>query len=126
MWVRTVRPASKKEAVAATTLLAEIEEEEYTQLGMMADAAVEVGELVLFVDDEEADMTIMSSMARRCLDRLKWLIIERGLLKTGYTKFAIKFVERPRMFNVGKNQMRNAVLLVTIKVAIEAAIGDRH
>ena len=85
-WVRTVRPATKKEALAATTLLAEIEEEEYTQLAMMADCSVEVGELVLFVDDEEADMTIMSSMAKRCLDRLKWLILERGLLKTGYTQ----------------------------------------
>ena len=83
-WVRIVRPATKKENVAATVLLAEIEEEEYVQLAMMAECALEIGELVLFVDDEEADTTIMSSMAKRCLDRLKWLILERGLLKVGY------------------------------------------
>ena len=119
-WVRTVRPATKKEAVAATTLLAEIEEEEYTQLAMMADCSVEVGELVLFVDDEQADMTIMSAMAKRCLDRLKWLILERGLLKTGYTKFAVNLVERPRMFNVGKNKTRKS------NNTQAAAINDRR
>ena len=80
---------------------------------------MEVGELVLFVDDEEADATIMSSMAKRCLDRLKWLIVERGLLQVGYTKFAIQLLERRRIFPISKSTTR------TIHTQRRSTITDR-
>ena len=70
---------------------------------MMADIADKVGLLILFCDNEDMDIAEQSSTVQFTLDKLEWLIIKRGILTTGYTKFAMESYKQVRIYNVKRN-----------------------
>ena len=79
VWVQTNRPNGSKEFKSAQALLSTLDSHSYLLLSMMADAADELGLLVLWCDKEDMDLASMSSFVTLCLDRLDWLVLQRGL-----------------------------------------------
>ena len=105
-WARIARKAGSKEVTASVKLLG-IPVAAYLMLNFMADLADEIGELLLFLDDENLDKAILSEVVRMRLDRLTWLIEQKGILTSGYTAFALQhYKSHVRILNVGKNETR--------------------
>lgn len=91
----------KAEGRDATNFLQELNPEFVLTLGLLADAGCENLALVRFFDDETFDKSKQSHEIPKFLNRIKWLFVDQGCLKVGYTALMLQHLQRARTIWVG-------------------------
>ena len=104
--MRHVR-SGKPEAKQAELFLRSFSEEQYIMLSMMADASDEAYVFTAYCDDEDADTSLQAEEVAIFVDNCRFLFAE-GQCKqvSGFTRFAIEQLRKPRLLNIGKNKLR--------------------
>jgi hypothetical protein len=85
----------------AKEFLEQLDEESALSFAALADAGTETLILTRFFDDESFDKSKLGVEIPRFLDRIKFLFLDKGCLRTGYTFLMLRNLARPRTLFVG-------------------------
>jgi len=91
----------REEGTHASNWLASVDEEFFVTMGMTADGGRENLGLTRFFDNESYDKSKQCHEVLDFLNKIKYLFIDGGCLKVGFTALMIKMLERPMTIWVG-------------------------